>query len=169
MESPPVDTRDSVRQAELTAFLGADRRNRAPQILFTTVWPGHRLDPEQAPEYVAWTTAGRLLRRRQDLRTRFAEIYYLRLQNPRTGTRGPVGRLFDATWRCGFEWTAPGQLRMPFCPDLDLFYASWGWVKHQLRQGLRCWQVSTLLKDGVSKRKDTVSYTHLTLPTNREV
>ena len=45
------------------------------------------------------------------------------------------------------------------CPDVDLYYCSWGWFRHPLSQGLRTWQVSLLFKDGVSKRKDTVGLT----------
>ena len=35
------------------------------------------------------------------------------------------GKLIEAAYRCGFDWSAPGTLSMPGCPEADLLYCSW--------------------------------------------
>ena len=126
---------------------GQSNRWRSPEILFTLLVPGHRIDAVQAVAFNTFATARRVLHKRPHLWPTYCEVHELRARcDPRLG--GPVKALLEAAKTANATLLSPGevQFRTPHS-ETDTFNLVGGDTKrvhHQIREALRAEQFCLL-------------------------
>ncbi len=100
----PVAAAREAGTAFMRTAMGKGRKHAAPELVNTVVLQGWKLNPIMAENYVALTTARRIMRRRGDLRMRATQV--LEMRRNRTDAEnipGPVATLLRAVMACGAE------------------------------------------------------------------
>ena len=85
-----------LRAACTRAVWGQANPWRAPEVVYSLLCRGHLSDPRSAFAYSTHLVARRVLRRRPELKEKFAAVLALRQESPSTTVGGPVAALLRA-------------------------------------------------------------------------
>ncbi len=110
----PVATAREAGAIFMKTAMGKGRKHAAPELVNTVVLQGWRMNPIMAENFVALTTARRIMSRRHDLKERAMQVMTLRRnRTDAENVPGPIATLLRAVMGCGAE-TISDDLVMEF-------------------------------------------------------
>lgn len=140
-----------LRPACLSAVWGSSRKLRAPELVFTQLVKGHRVDPVQYATARSMKLLRHMLTECPVVLADFHKVWWA-YENGASRVPGPIGVLKQVLRNMNWTWITPDLLHRPALPNLSINSGPNGWWHHQIRDGLRIAE----WKKVAARRKDCV-------------